>query len=171
MFWLLSAQPSSYQWHHSLRRRIRCPTIYSNDLQTCPLILRLLFLALVVGYHLKPILFSISLPIMHFCCLTSWILIGNGCRSSHVQELLELRSDCSSDSASSSDVGSNLSTPADLQSGHPTSISREHRIALSLMVETSHALKPLSELFPSWHFLIRGFLLLAKTLFGLAAAA
>ena len=60
--------------------------------------------------------------------------MGDGCRSSLVQQLLELRLDCSSDLASSSDVGTDLSTLADLQSGHPTSFSREHRIALSSMV-------------------------------------
>ena len=75
--------------------------------------------------------------------------MGDGCRSSLVQELLEIRLDCSSGSASSSVVASDLSTLADLQSGHPTSVSREHRFALSPMVETSHAVKQLSAQFPS----------------------
>ena len=75
--------------------------------------------------------------------------MGGGGSSSLVQELLELRLDCSSDLASYSDVGSDLSNPVDLQSGHPTSVSREHRIALSSMVQTSSARKPLSALFQS----------------------
>ena len=75
--------------------------------------------------------------------------MGDGCRISLVQEFLEVRLGCSSDLASSSDVGSDHSTLADLQSGHPTSVSREHRIALSSMVETSRALNSLSALFPS----------------------
>ena len=75
--------------------------------------------------------------------------MGDGCHSSLVRELLELRLDGSYDLASSSDVGSDLSTPADLESSHLTSVSREHRIALSSIVETSRALKPLSALFQS----------------------
>ena len=69
--------------------------------------------------------------------------MGDGCRSSLVQDLLELRLDCSSDLANSSDVGSDLSTLADLQSGHPNSVSRKHRVALLSMVESSRALKRL----------------------------
>ena len=96
--------------------------------------------------------------------------MSDGYRSSLVQELVELRLDCSYDLVSSSNVGCDLSTLADLKFGQPITISREHRIALSSMVETSCALKPLSALFPSRHLVIRGFLLPTKTLFSLAAA-
>ena len=67
--------------------------------------------------------------------------MGDGCVSILVQELLELRLDCSSDLASSSDVGSDFSALADLKCGHTTSISCEYRIALWSMVDTSRALK------------------------------
>ena len=110
--------------------------------------------------------FSISMPMVPICRLTSWILMGDGCRCSPVQELLEFRLDCSSGLANFSDVGSDHSTPADLQSGHPISVSGENRIALLSMVEISCALKQLWALFPSWHLVIREFLLLPKTLFG-----
>ena len=57
-----------------------------------------------------------------------------------------LRLECSSGLAGSSDVGSDLSNIADLQYDHPASVSHEHRIALSSVIETSRALKPLSVL-------------------------
>ena len=102
--------------------------------------------------------------------MTSWILMGDECRSSVVQGLLELPSDCSSDLASSSNVVSDISTLADLQFGHPNSISYENKIALLSIVETSLMLKPLLGIFPSWHLVIRGFLQLTNTRFGLAGA-
>ena len=119
-----------------------------------------------VGEHLRPILLSISQPMVLFYCLTFWILMGDGCRNSLVQELLELRLDCSSGLANSSDVGSDLATPADLQSGHRTTVSSEHRVALMSIGETFCALKPLSALFPSWYPVKQGSLLLIRTLFG-----
>ena len=42
LFSFLSVRFLNDGWHHSSRRRIRCPTIYSTGLLTCPLILRLL---------------------------------------------------------------------------------------------------------------------------------
>ena len=89
------------------------------------------------------------------------------CRNNLVQESLEHRLDCSSEFASSSDVGNGPSILAAPQSGRPTSISRAHRIALFSMVETSHALKQLSELFQSSHLVSHGSLLLTRKLFGL----
>ena len=97
------------------------------------------------------------------------ISMSNGCRSSLVQELLALRLDCSSDSASSSLVCSDLSTLADLQSGpqlHFLVIIELHwrqwwRLRVSWNSYRHYAY---------WQLLIREFLLLTKTLFGLAAA-
>ena len=93
--------------------------------------------------------------------------MGDGCHSSIVQEINEIRIDCSSELARSSDVDSNLPTPAHLQSSRPISVSREHRIALLSTVETFCSLKQISALLQSRHLVIRGFLLLAETLFGL----
>ena len=80
-----------------------------------------------------PILFSVSLHMVQFCRLTSWILVGDENRSSFVQGLLELRLDCSSGLANFSDMSSDYSTVADLQSGHRTSGFHEHKIALRSM--------------------------------------
>ena len=66
-----------------------------------------------------------------------------------VQELLDSRSDCSSDLASFANGGNGLSTPADPQSDHLTSVSCAHRIALLSVFEISHTLKQLSALFQS----------------------
>ena len=104
---------------------------------------------------------------VQLCHLTSWIQKGGECRNNLVQESLEHRLDYSSDLASSSDVANDLSILAAPQSGHPISVFRVRRIALLSVVETSHALKQLSTLFPSWHLVSYGSLLLIRTLFGL----
>ena len=106
--------------------------------------------------HLRPIFLSIPISMVQFYHLTSRILMCVGGHNSPVQELLELRLDCSPDLATSSNVGSDLPTLADLQSGHPSSNSLEHQIELLSVVKTSRALKPLSALFPFSHPVIRG---------------
>ena len=111
--------------------------------------------------HLRPILFSIPISMVQFYHLTSRILMCVGGHNSPVQELLELRLDCSPDLASSSNVGTDLPTLSYLQSGHPTSNSLEHQIELLSVVKNSRSLKPLSALFPFSHPVIRGLLLLS----------
>ena len=151
-------------WHRSLRRRTRYPTIYSTGLPICHLQLMLLWLqelllASLVGVH--------SGPTLQFCLPTSWTQRDDECRNNLVQESLEPLLDFSSDLASPSNVGSGLSTLTAPQSGLPNSVSRAHRIVMLSMVESSHALKQLSELFQSWHLVSHGSLLLMRTLCGL----
>ena len=67
-------------------------------------------------------------------------------------------------------MGSDLPTLADLQSGQPTSVFLRHKIELFSTVETSRVLKLLSALFPSWHIVIRRFLLLTRRPYGPAVA-
>ena len=170
--WLLVALPLNVRWHRSLKRRTRYPTTCSTGLLVYHLQLMLLLWqellpALLVADHLRPTQSLISLPMVQLCHLTSWIQKGGECRINLVQESLEHRLDYSSDLASSSDVGDDLSILAAPQSGHPISVFRVRRIALLSMVENSHALKQLSALFPSWHLVSHGSLLLIRTLFGL----
>ena len=123
--------------------------------------------ASLVTDHLRLSQFLISLPMVQLCLPTSWIQKCGECRNNLVQESLEYRLHCSSDLASSSDVGNGLSILAAPQSGHPNSNSRAHRVALLPKVETSHALNQLSALFQSQLLVSHESLLLIRTFLGL----
>ena len=75
--------------------------------------------------------------------------MGDGCRSSFVQRLLDHCLDCGPDLANSSNMGSNLSIIADLQSGHPTLDFHKNKVELLSIFEISRVLKPLSAVFLS----------------------
>ena len=170
--WLLVVLLLNDLWRRNLKRRTRYPTTYSTGLLICHLQLMLmwlqeLLLASLAGVHLTPNQALIFLPMTQFCLPTSWTQKGDECRNNLFQESLEPRLDCSSGLASSSNLGSGLSTLAAPQSVHPISVVRVRGIALLSMVETSHALKQLSALFQSWHLLSHGSLLLIRTLFRL----